>query len=182
MSDGRISIIAKPPRPRPPTPGARASPTSRARSPASSGSPRNRRPAMLARRRRRSSSPAAIGAALFGLPVRTWFAQDDEIAPARAELTELEAVNADLQSEVDRLQTDDGIVEAARDEPRPDPAAGERRQTVVDLPELPDRPARRLAVRRRSSGSSPLRSRGRSRTRRRLTRPRRNVRLARSMR
>ena len=37
-----------------------------------------------------------IGAALFGLPLRTWFAQDDELTQLDAELDELTAVNADL--------------------------------------------------------------------------------------
>ena len=58
----------------------------------------------------------AIGAALFGLPVRTWFEQNDEVRSLDRELDELQAVNAELQSEVDRLQTSPGIREAARDE------------------------------------------------------------------
>ena len=47
--------------------------------------------------------------------MRTWFAQDDELARLDAELAELQAVNDDLQNEVDRLQTAAGIVEAARE-------------------------------------------------------------------
>lgn len=78
----------------------------------------------------------AIGAALFGLPTRTWFGQDDQLAALQTELGELESVNADLQNEVDRLQTPAGIIEASRE------TLGlvtpfERRQTVVGLPELP---------------------------------------------
>ena len=57
----------------------------------------------------------AIGAALFGLPVRTWFGQDDELQRLEVELSELQSVNADLQNEVDRLQTAAGIIEAARE-------------------------------------------------------------------
>ena len=68
--------------------------------------------------------------------MRTWFGQDDQIRELQSELGELESVNADLQDEVDRLLTDAGTAEAAREildlvEP------GEGRQTVVGLPELP---------------------------------------------
>ena len=79
MSEGRISTIAKPP-------GRRASDAGRSRL-ADLTRPiareqriaTRRRPAFIAGARRRCSSPAAIGAALFGLPVRTWFGQDDQI-------------------------------------------------------------------------------------------------------
>ena len=78
----------------------------------------------------------AIGAALFGLPVRTWFGQDDELRHLDHELSELQSVNAELQSEVDRLQTEAGIREAAREELGLI-EAGERRQTVAGWPVLP---------------------------------------------
>jgi Septum formation initiator len=78
----------------------------------------------------------AIGAALFGLPVRTWFGQDDELERLDHELGELQGVNAELQSEVDRLQTEAGIREAAREELGLI-EAGERRQTVAGWPVLP---------------------------------------------
>jgi hypothetical protein len=78
----------------------------------------------------------AIAAALFGLPVRTWFGQNDEMRQLDAQLAELQSVNADLQREVDRLQTPAGIVEAARDELGLI-HYGERRQTIVNMPELP---------------------------------------------
>ncbi len=78
----------------------------------------------------------AIGAALFGLPVRTWFGQDDELRQLDAELSELQSVNADLQNEVDRLQTPAGIIEAARDSLGV-VAADEQRQTIVGFPDLP---------------------------------------------
>jgi cell division protein FtsB len=102
-------------------------------------------------RRRRSTSwlfglaalviAGAIAAALFGLPVRTWFDQDSELQALDHELTELQEVNHDLQNEVDRLQTDEGIREAARDE-LGHVAAGDNRQTVLELPPLPgDLPA-----------------------------------------
>ena len=78
----------------------------------------------------------AIAAALFGLPVRTWFDQDSELQSLEHELTEMQAVNHDLQGEVDRLQTDDGIREAARDE-LGHVQAGDKRQTMLELPPLP---------------------------------------------
>ena len=78
----------------------------------------------------------AIGAALFGLPVRTWFEQNDELRGLDHELDELQSVNAELQSEVDRLQTPAGISEAARTELGLI-EAGERRQTVAGWPLLP---------------------------------------------
>jgi hypothetical protein len=78
----------------------------------------------------------AIAAALFGLPVRTWFEQDRELQALEHELTEMQLVNDDLQSEVDRLQTDDGIREAAREE-LGHIEAGDNRQTMLALPPLP---------------------------------------------
>ena len=78
----------------------------------------------------------AIAAALFGLPVRTWFDQDSELQALDHELTEMQSVNHDLQGEVDRLQTDDGIREAAREE-LGHVQAGDRRQTMLELPPLP---------------------------------------------
>ena len=79
---------------------------------------------------------AAIAAALFGLPVRTWFAQDDELARLHHELSEIDAVNSDLQDEVQRLQTDDGAREAIREE-LGHIVNGERRESLQDLPPLP---------------------------------------------
>ena len=78
----------------------------------------------------------AIAAALFGLPVRTWFDQDSELQALEHELTEMQSVNHDLQGEVDRLQTDDGIREAAREELGL-VEAGDNRQTMLELPPLP---------------------------------------------
>jgi cell division protein FtsB len=83
----------------------------------------------------------AIVAALFGLPVRTWFDQDSELQALEHELTEMQSVNHDLQGEVDRLRTDDGIREAARAELGLI-QAGDKRLTMLDLPPLPtDLPA-----------------------------------------
>jgi hypothetical protein len=78
----------------------------------------------------------AIAAALFGLPVRTWFDQDSELQALEHELTEMQAVNHDLHGEVDRLKTDDGISEAAREE-LGHVQAGDNRQTMLELPPLP---------------------------------------------
>lgn len=79
----------------------------------------------------------AIAAALFGLPVRTWFDQDTELQALEHELGELQDVNHDLRGEVDRLQTDDGIREATREE-LGHVQTGDDRRTVLELPPLPD--------------------------------------------
>jgi hypothetical protein len=83
----------------------------------------------------------AIAAALFGLPVRAWFDQDSELQALDHELTEMQSVNHDLQGEVDRLRTDDGIREASRDELGL-VQSGDNRLTMLELPPLPsDLPA-----------------------------------------
>ncbi len=58
----------------------------------------------------------ALLAAFFVLPVKSWFHQRDDIAERKRELAVLTAANAQLAADVTRLQTDDGIAEAARDE------------------------------------------------------------------
>jgi len=78
----------------------------------------------------------ALAAAIFVLPVKTMFDQEDQIAERTDQLSQLQAVNNDLRSEVARLKTDDGIKEAAREqlgfvEP------GEIRQSILDLPPVP---------------------------------------------
>jgi cell division protein FtsB len=78
----------------------------------------------------------ALAAAIFVLPVKTMFDQDDQIAERTDQLSQLQTVNNDLRSEVARLKTDDGIKEAAREqlgyvEP------GEIRQSILDLPAVP---------------------------------------------
>ena len=83
----------------------------------------------------------AIAAALFLLPVQTYFGQDEALATRQEQLDQLDAVNADLQREVDRLGTDAGIREAAREEIGY-VAAGEVRQSILEFPDLPtDLPA-----------------------------------------
>ncbi len=84
---------------------------------------------------------ATIIAALFILPVQTWMDQDVDLARRQAELDELQKINGQLAGEVDRLQTDDGIREAAREEIG-FVEAGDQRSTILPLPPLPsDLPA-----------------------------------------
>ena len=78
----------------------------------------------------------ALAAALFVLPVQTYFGQDARITDRGEQLQQLEKVNADLRTEVERLRTDDGIREAAREE-LGYVSAGERRETILELPEVP---------------------------------------------
>ena len=78
----------------------------------------------------------ALAAALFVLPVQTYLDQEDSLAARADELRQLETVNADLQNEVDRLRTDEGVKEAAREEIG-FVEAGEQRVTMMDLPDLP---------------------------------------------
>ena len=59
---------------------------------------------------------AALVAALFVLPVKAWMRQQDDIDAKTNELARLEDANASLTGEVDRLQTPEGIEEAAREE------------------------------------------------------------------
>ena len=87
----------------------------------------------------------AIGAALFVLPVKSWMKQKDDLATRTSELATLDAANAQLQSEVDRLQTDAGIKEAAREE-IDFVEQGEERITMLPPAPLPDHAAARVAV------------------------------------
>jgi cell division protein FtsB len=78
----------------------------------------------------------ALAAALFLIPIRTLFGQQERIAERTEQVTALESVVNDLRSEVDRLGTTDGIREAAREElGYVEP--GEVRETVLDYPDLP---------------------------------------------
>jgi len=78
----------------------------------------------------------ALAAALFVLPVQTWFNQGAEIERKDDELTQLQMINADLRGEVERLRSDDGIREAARDQ-LGFIEQGETRQSILDLPAVP---------------------------------------------
>lgn len=75
----------------------------------------------------------AIGAALFVLPIKSWMHQRNDLTVRTDELSTLNAANAQLQTEVDRLQTDEGIREAARTEIDYVPN-GEKRITVLATP------------------------------------------------
>ena len=77
-----------------------------------------------------------IAAAVFILPLQTWFDQDDKIDQRQAQLDELQRVNGELAAEVDRLETEDGIREAAREEIG-FVDTGEDRSTYLPLPPLP---------------------------------------------
>lgn len=79
---------------------------------------------------------AAIAAAVFVLPIQTWMDQDVSLTQRQVQLDELERVNGELQAEVDRLKTEDGIREAAREEIG-FVEAGEQRSSILPLPQLP---------------------------------------------
>lgn len=79
---------------------------------------------------------ATITAAVFILPIGTWMDQDDDLAQRQAELDELQKVNGQLAGEVERLETDDGIREAAREEIG-FVENGDQRSTILPLPPLP---------------------------------------------
>jgi cell division protein FtsB len=77
-----------------------------------------------------------LTAAVFILPMGTWFEQGDELVERQAELDELERVNGQLSGEVERLRTDDGVREAAREEIS-FVEEGDQRSTILPLPPLP---------------------------------------------
>ncbi len=78
----------------------------------------------------------ALAAAVFVLPVQTWFDQDEALTDRQAQLDELQRVNNQLAAEVERLGTPDGIREAAREEIGYI-GDGEQRFSVMPLPPLP---------------------------------------------
>jgi cell division protein FtsB len=78
----------------------------------------------------------ALALALFGLPVRTYFDQDTQIEQREDQLAEITAVVEDLRSEVARLETDDGVREAARAELGM-VEVGERRESILDPTGVP---------------------------------------------
>lgn len=90
----------------------------------------------------RLAGPLAIvvvtcGVLFLGVfPTRTYLDQRDAIATAEAQLSELEATNAELQRQVETLQSDDEIERIAREEyglARP----GEEVYRVLPPPEDP---------------------------------------------
>ena len=79
---------------------------------------------------------ATLAAAVFVLPIGTWRDQDVDLARRQEQLDALVNVNGELAAEVDRLQTDDGVREAAREEIGY-VQLGERRTSVLPTPPLP---------------------------------------------
>lgn len=79
---------------------------------------------------------ATMAAAVFVLPVGTWREQDVDLVQRQQQLDALVNVNGELKAEVDRLQTDDGVREAAREEIGY-VQTGEERRTILPTPPLP---------------------------------------------
>jgi len=79
---------------------------------------------------------AAIAFAVFVLPIGTWREQDVDLDQRRAQLDELQRVNNELEAETLRLETADGIREAARED-YGFVERGEGRATVLPMPPLP---------------------------------------------
>jgi cell division protein FtsB len=79
---------------------------------------------------------AALLGALFVLPVQAWLRQEDDLTAKRAQLAVLDNANSQLEIEVDRLQTDEGAKEAARDELGL-VAPGEIRVSMLDVADAP---------------------------------------------
>ncbi|MEP7112631.1 MAG: septum formation initiator family protein [Ilumatobacteraceae bacterium] len=79
---------------------------------------------------------AALIASLFVLPVKSWLQQRDDLARKQNQLTVLNNANAQLAADVARLQTPDGIREAARQEVGY-VGFGEQRISVLATPNAP---------------------------------------------
>ena len=79
---------------------------------------------------------AGIGLAVFVLPIGTWRDQDVDLQQRQAQFDELQRVNNELEAETVRLETPDGIREAARED-YGYVEDGEERASVLPLPALP---------------------------------------------
>lgn len=79
---------------------------------------------------------AALVASLFVLPVKSWRQQRDDLAHKQSELAVLRNANAQLAADVNRLQTPDGIKEAARQDVG-FVSVGEQRISVLSTPDAP---------------------------------------------
>ena len=79
---------------------------------------------------------AALIASLFVLPVKSWLQQRDDLTRKQNELAVLNNANAQLAADVTRLQTPDGIKEAARQEVGY-VGIGEQRISVLATPNAP---------------------------------------------
>ena len=79
---------------------------------------------------------AALIASLFVLPVKSWLQQRDDLARKQTQLAVLNNANAQLAADVGRLQTPDGVKEAARQEVGY-VGIGEQRISVLTTPNAP---------------------------------------------
>ena len=79
---------------------------------------------------------ATIAVAVFVLPIGTWRDQSTDIEQRRVQLDELRRVNNELETETVRLETPDGIREAARED-YGFVEVGEERASILPLPPLP---------------------------------------------
>ncbi|HEY7625954.1 MAG TPA: septum formation initiator family protein [Ilumatobacteraceae bacterium] len=79
---------------------------------------------------------ASLIASLYVLPVKSWMQQRDDLQTKQNELTVLNNANAQLAADVNRLQTNDGIKEAARQE-LGYIGVGEERISVLSTPNAP---------------------------------------------
>ncbi|MEP1126036.1 MAG: septum formation initiator family protein [Ilumatobacter sp.] len=79
---------------------------------------------------------AAIAFAVFVLPISTWQDQSVDLEQRQAQLDELQRVNGELEAETVRLETPDGIREAARED-FGFVELGEERSSILPMPELP---------------------------------------------
>lgn len=79
---------------------------------------------------------AAIAAAVVVLPARAWMNQRAELDAKRTELATLESANDELTGDIDRLQTPEGIEDAARVELGYQ-KEGETRVATLDTPPAP---------------------------------------------
>ena len=79
---------------------------------------------------------AALIASLFVLPIKSWRQQRDDLARKQNELAVLSNANAQLAADTNRLQTPDGIKEAARQEVGY-VGLGEKRISVLTTPNAP---------------------------------------------
>lgn len=77
----------------------------------------------------------AIALAVFVLPVGTWQGQSVDIEQRQAQLDELQRVNNELEAETLRLETADGVREAARED-YGFVEVGEERSSILPMPEL----------------------------------------------
>jgi hypothetical protein len=79
---------------------------------------------------------ASFGFSLVFAPVRDWFSQRSALAAKTAEFEALAEANEQLQKEVDRLSTTEGIRRAARDH-LGYVLPGERPVVIGEMPGLP---------------------------------------------